>query len=46
VRKCLPYPLKSLDLFAAAEFPHTPCAHPRALEGGARRLPAMPRAMA
>jgi hypothetical protein len=36
-RSLTPYPLKSLDLFAAAEFPHTPCAHFRALEGRAKR---------
>jgi hypothetical protein len=39
-RKCgslLPRPLISMDLFAAAEFPHTPCAHFRALEGRAKR---------
>lgn len=40
-RKCgslLPRPLISLDLFAAAEFPHTPFAHFRAREARAKRL--------
>lgn len=37
LRSLTPLSLKSLDMFAAAEFPHTPCAHFRALEGRAKR---------
>lgn len=37
VRKSLPLPLKSLDLFTAAEVPHTPYARVRARERRAHR---------
>jgi hypothetical protein len=38
LRSLTPLSLKSLDMFAAAEFPHTPCAHFRALEARAKLM--------